>query len=140
MTLFKFNQIVLKFFIICKYLYQSSYLQLLMLDWVVWDCKKGFTSVAWLLINIARVGVKVRVGLEKLFYKSTVVVITLFYCTMSEHSFKTVSDFSLEWVPFMCFDSTNQFDKNFEHLFYIQVFVVIFCRANKWVYMQQNCT
>jgi hypothetical protein len=40
-----------------------------MLGWVVWGCEKDFTWVAWLLINIARVGVKVRVGLEILFYK-----------------------------------------------------------------------
>ena len=54
-------------FIICKYLYQSSHLQFfsLMLAWVVWGSEKGFALVVWLLINIARVGVKVRVGLEK---------------------------------------------------------------------------
>jgi len=42
----------------------------LRLAWVVWGCEiKGFPWVVWLLINTARVGVKIRVGLEKLFYK-----------------------------------------------------------------------
>jgi len=40
-----------------------------MLAWVVWGSESGFAWVAWLLINNARVDVKVRIGLEKLFYK-----------------------------------------------------------------------
>jgi len=41
-----------------------------MLNKEVWGCEKGFDCVAWLLINIARLGVKVSVGLEKLFSDS----------------------------------------------------------------------
>jgi len=41
-----------------------------MLAWVVWGCEKGFAWVAGLFINIARIGVKVRVGLEKIFYEN----------------------------------------------------------------------
>ncbi len=44
----------------------------LKLPWVVWGCEKGLCWVAWPLINIARIGAKVRVGLEKLFYKSMI--------------------------------------------------------------------
>jgi len=49
---------------ICEYFYQSSYL-ITMLAWVVLGCEKGFAGVAWLLINIARVVVKDRVGLKQ---------------------------------------------------------------------------
>ncbi len=38
-----------------------------MLSWVVLGSEIGFAWVVWLLITIARVGEKVRVGLEKLF-------------------------------------------------------------------------
>jgi len=38
-----------------------------MLAWVVWGCETGFAWVVCLLIYIARVGVKVRVALEKPF-------------------------------------------------------------------------
>jgi len=34
------------------------------LGWVMWCCDKGFAWVGWLIINIARVGAKVWVGLE----------------------------------------------------------------------------
>jgi len=37
------------------------------LAWVVWGWEKGFTWVVWLLIDIARVGLKVMVDLDKLF-------------------------------------------------------------------------
>jgi len=44
-----------------------------MLAWVVWGSKKDFAWVEWSLIHIARVGVKVRFGLEKLFYKKKII-------------------------------------------------------------------
>jgi len=53
-------------FIICKYLYQYSYRE-------VRGCERGFAWVAWLLINISRIGVKVRVGLEKIIYENFVI-------------------------------------------------------------------
>jgi len=42
-----------------------------MFAWVVCGYEKGFACLAWPLINTGRVGVKVRVGLEKLFYKTS---------------------------------------------------------------------
>lgn len=44
---------------------------LLMLAWVEWGCEKTFAWAAWLFINIALVGVKVRIGLEELFYATS---------------------------------------------------------------------
>jgi len=41
-----------------------------MLAWVLWDSENGFAWVAWILINVACVVVKVRVGLEKLFLEN----------------------------------------------------------------------
>ncbi len=47
----------------------------LRLAWVEWGCEKGFAWKAWLLINIAMVGVKVKVGLEKLLYKMSMTLL-----------------------------------------------------------------
>jgi hypothetical protein len=41
-----------------------------MWTWVVRGGEKGFSWIAWLLINIVRIGVKSRVGLEKLGYET----------------------------------------------------------------------
>ncbi len=45
----------------------------LRLSWVVRGCERGFAWVACLLINISWIGVKVRVGLEKIIYKIFVI-------------------------------------------------------------------
>jgi len=45
-----------------------------MLAWVVWGSENGFAWVARLLGHVARVGVKVRVCLKKLFYKMLMIM------------------------------------------------------------------
>jgi len=71
MTQFRFNQI-LKFIHNLQVFISIQLLTVIYitLACVVWGSKKGFAWVAWLLIYIARVGVKVRVGLEKLSFET----------------------------------------------------------------------
>jgi len=42
-----------------------------MLAWMVWGNKSGFAWLVhvWLLINVVKLGIKFRVGSEKLFYQ-----------------------------------------------------------------------